>query len=336
MRFDRQRLTRRQAAPARCVRRSAGPAGGCRNRRHGRRNGSACRAPCPGRRIRGSLRRLEHGPDQVQIQWAARGGDAALYLLDGLRARDDANAWTFETNALEQYRLDNLTLVIRSADSRASTRTGTRPATSTGRRSPTSGDVPDRGIPAYLETRGVSRTNNGVLGLSMGGSAALTLAAYHRDQFKFAGSLSGYLHISAPGMREAIRIAMLDAGRYNVDSMWGPPWSPNWLRNDPFVFAPSSRACRCTSRPPVACRASTTPEEGDRLLQRRERDGPGGAVAGQHSRLPAQARLAEDPRDLQLPGQRHPRVGLLVRGTVEGPRPDPEHSERVVTSHDVT
>ena len=20
--------------------------------------------------------------------------------------------------------------------------------------------------------------------------------------------------------------------------MWGPPWSPSWLRNDPFVFAP--------------------------------------------------------------------------------------------------
>ena len=39
-------------------------------------------------------------------------------------------------------------------------------------------------------------------------------------------------------MREAIRVAMLDAGRFNVDSMWGPPWSPAWLRNDPFVFAP--------------------------------------------------------------------------------------------------
>ncbi len=93
-------------------------------------------------------------------------------------------------------------------------------------------------LPAYLESRGVSRTNNGVLGLSMGGSAALTLAAYHRDQFKFAGSLSGYLNISAPGMREAIRVAMVSAGSFNVDAMWGPPWNPAWLRNDPFVFAP--------------------------------------------------------------------------------------------------
>lgn len=74
----------------------------------------------------------------------------------------------------------------------------------------------------------------------MGGSGALTLAAYHPDQFSFAGSYSGYLNISAPGMREAIRVAMIDAGGYNVDSM-APPWGPQWLRMDPFVFAPLLR-----------------------------------------------------------------------------------------------
>ena len=25
-------------------------------------------------------------------------------------------------------------------------------------------------------------------------------------------------------MQQAIRVAMLDAGGYNVDNMWGPPW----------------------------------------------------------------------------------------------------------------
>ena len=75
----------------------------------------------------------------------------------------------------------------------------------------------------------------------MGGNAALILAAYHRDQFTFAGSMSGYLNLSAPGMREAIRIAMLDSGGYNADCMWGPPWDPAWLRNDPFVAAPLMR-----------------------------------------------------------------------------------------------
>ncbi|MBF6371075.1 esterase family protein, partial [Nocardia puris] len=75
-------------------------------------------------------------------------------------------------------------------------------------------------------------------GLSMGGSAALTLAAYHPDQFSYAGSYSGYLNVSAPGMREALRVAMIDAGGYNIDAM-APPWGPQWLRMDPFVFAPN-------------------------------------------------------------------------------------------------
>ncbi|GAA4481158.1 hypothetical protein GCM10023094_28830 [Rhodococcus olei] len=87
------------------------------------------------------------------------------------------------------------------------------------------GDVPDRELPDYLATRGVSRTNNSILGLSMGGSSALSLAAHHGDQFKAAASFSGYLNLSAPGMRDAIRAAMLSANGYNADSMWGPQWS---------------------------------------------------------------------------------------------------------------
>ncbi|TQF74810.1 esterase family protein [Rhodococcus spelaei] len=179
------------------------------------------------------------GPIKVQIQWAARGGNAALYLLDGLRARDDRNAWTFETNALDQYRNDNVTLVMPVGGQSSFYSDWMAPSNFNGQKSTYKWETfLTKELPDYLETRGVSRNNNGVLGLSMGGSAALTLAAYHRDQFKFAGSLSGYLNISAPGMREAIRVAMLDAGRFNVDSMWGPPWSKAWLRNDPFVFAP--------------------------------------------------------------------------------------------------
>ncbi|MBP1161225.1 diacylglycerol O-acyltransferase/trehalose O-mycolyltransferase [Rhodococcus sp. PvR044] len=179
------------------------------------------------------------GDIKVQIQWAAHGGNAALYLLDGLRARNDRNAWTFETNALDQFRNDNVTLVMPVGGESSFYTDWMSPSNFNGQKGTYKWETfLTQELPAYLETRGVSRSNNGVLGLSMGGSAALTLAAHHRDQFKFAGSLSGYLNISAPGMREAIRVAMLDAGRYNVDAMWGPPWNKQWLRNDPFVFAP--------------------------------------------------------------------------------------------------
>lgn len=179
------------------------------------------------------------GPIKVQVQWAARGGNAALYLLDGLRARDDFNAWTFETNAQDQFANDNVTLVM-PVGGQASFYANWYASSNLNGQDITYKweDFLTTELPAFLENYGVSRTNNGIVGLSMGGSAALTLAAYHRDQFKFAGSLSGMLNISAPGMREAIRVAMLSQSWFNVDSMWGPPWNPAWLRNDPFVFAP--------------------------------------------------------------------------------------------------
>ncbi len=67
----------------------------------------------------------------------------------------------------------------------------------------------------------------------MAGGAALILAAYHPAQFAYAAALSGFLNPSTPFMKQAIRVAMLDAGGYNVDNMWGPPWDPAWKRNDP-------------------------------------------------------------------------------------------------------
>ena len=72
------------------------------------------------------------------------------------------------------------------------------------------------------------------------GGAALILSAYHPGQFKYAASLSGFLNPSTPFMKQAIRVAMLDAGGYNSDAMWGPPWDPAWLRHDPFVASASS------------------------------------------------------------------------------------------------
>ncbi|WP_245400220.1 alpha/beta hydrolase [Nocardia albiluteola] len=94
---------------------------------------------------------------------------------------------------------------------------------------------------ALHDRLGFRNNHNGAFGLSMGGSAALTLAAHHPDQFNYAGAFSGYLNISAPGMREALRVAMIDAGGYNIDSM-APPWSAKWYYMDPFVFAPMLKA----------------------------------------------------------------------------------------------
>jgi diacylglycerol O-acyltransferase/trehalose O-mycolyltransferase len=95
-----------------------------------------------------------------------------------------------------------------------------------------------RELPAWLASqKQVSQTGNGVVGLSMSGGPALILSAYHPAQFRFAASLSGFLNPSAVFMQQAIRVAMLDAGGFNVDNMWGAPTDPAWKRNDPVAAA---------------------------------------------------------------------------------------------------
>ncbi|WUC08023.1 esterase family protein [Nocardia sp. NBC_00565] len=178
------------------------------------------------------------GPIEVQVQWAARGGSAALYLLDGLRAPADHSQWTTDTDALRQFANDDITLVF-PVGGRSSFYTDWYRPSSTNRQTTTYKweTFLTRELPAYLAQYGVSRTNDAIVGASMGGNAALVLAGHHRDQFKFAGSFSGFLHPTFPLWSEAMRAAMLDEGNFNVDDMWGPAGDPAWSRNDATVQA---------------------------------------------------------------------------------------------------
>ncbi|MGA6189641.1 alpha/beta hydrolase [Nocardia iowensis] len=178
------------------------------------------------------------GPIKVQVQWAARGGSAALYVLDGLRAPADHSQWTTDTDVLRQFAGDNVTLVF-PVGGRSSFYTDWYRPSSTNQQATTYKweTFLTRELPAFLERYGVSRTNNAIVGASMGGNAALTLAGHHRDQFKFAGSFSGFVHPTFPFWNEAMRAAMWDEGNFNVDDMWGPAGGPTWRRNDATVQA---------------------------------------------------------------------------------------------------
>lgn len=204
------------------------------------------------------------GPIQTLVFPAKDGNtNRVVYALDGMRAPETHNGWDKETNIADVLTDHNINVVMPIGGMSSFYTDWAAPSSFFG--APPTGSSSGSGalnafsegpgkshryqwetfltqdLPSALQAEyGFSRNRNGAFGLSMGGSAALMLAAYHPDQFSFAGSYSGYLNISAPGMREAIRAAMIDAGGYNVDSM-APPWSPEWLRMDPFVFAPMLR-----------------------------------------------------------------------------------------------
>ncbi len=160
----------------------------------------------------------------------------AVYLLDGLRAQDDYSGWDINTPAFDWFNGSGIAVVMP---------VGGQSSFYTDWYSPSSFNNQaytykwetflTQELPAWLAAnKQVSATGNGVVGLSMSGGSALVLSAYHPAQFSYAASLSGFLNPSAVVMQQAIRVAMLDSGGYNVDNMWGPPWDGAWKRNDPL------------------------------------------------------------------------------------------------------
>ncbi|WP_406235231.1 alpha/beta hydrolase [Nocardia sp. NBC_01009] len=185
------------------------------------------------------------GPVKTRIFRAADGNtDRVVYALDGLRAGNDLSGWEIDTDISRVLPRWNINVVMPIGGMSSFYSDWIAPSNTNGQQRAYAWEtfLTENLRWALRDRLGFNPNGNGVFGLSMGGSAALALAAYHPDQFRYAGSYSGYLNISGPGMREGLRLALLDAGGYNIDAMWGPPWDPRWLRNDPFMFAPLLRA----------------------------------------------------------------------------------------------
>jgi diacylglycerol O-acyltransferase/trehalose O-mycolyltransferase len=177
-------------------------------------------------------------PDVLVRSWASTTTDPrkapTVVLLDGLRATWDISGWEQQTNvAFLSQKGINVVMPVGGTASFYTNWVGesTNP---NGTYKPTWGNFLASSLPAYLSKIGFSN-NVSLVGISMGGSAALINAEENRGVYKRAASLSGFLNISAPGMPIAVGIAMLDAGGYNALNMWGGPFDANWGKNDPTV-----------------------------------------------------------------------------------------------------
>ncbi|MCP1387548.1 esterase family protein [Corynebacterium sp. TA-R-1] len=174
----------------------------------------------------------------VQIQPSQRGGNAGLYMLDGLRAMDTTNAWVHDVNAAASFVNHNITLVMPVGGQSSFYTDWNAPATYDFNNPVTYkwDTFLTKELPVYLEQHfGVARWNNSILGLSMGGTAAINLAALHPEQFRQVLSYSGYLTTTIPGAQTGLRVALLDGGLYNLNAMWGSVLNPRRYENDPFL-----------------------------------------------------------------------------------------------------
>lgn len=178
---------------------------------------------------------------KIQVQIKRSNSDSAIYLLDGLRARDDWNAWTHLGRAPEMFVNDDVNVVmpVGGASQFYADWIGPFNGTTTPQ-NPMWETFLTQELPYQLQRDyGISQNNNALVGLSMGGTAAINLASRNRGQFKQVTSLSGYLNTTAPGMYMALQFAMNEGSPgANIWDMWGHPLHPTRFANDPLLNAP--------------------------------------------------------------------------------------------------
>jgi S-formylglutathione hydrolase FrmB len=179
-------------------------------------------------------------PIQVQIllarDWNVNPSASfpSVWMLDGLRATDNENAWTYETDAESFYADKNVNVILPVGGQSSFYSDWLEPDNGKNYQWET---FLTKELPSILEKDWRTTQTRGVVGLSMGGTSAMFLTARNPGFFKFAASLSGILTTTSLGMPQAIQFAMTDAGGYNSAAMWGPPSNAQWAAHDPYALA---------------------------------------------------------------------------------------------------
>ena len=174
----------------------------------------------------------------IKVQFQNGGPNApAVYLLDGLRAQEDFNGWDINTAAFEWYLDSGLATVMPVGGQSSFYSDWYSPACGKDGCSTYKWETfISSELPAYLSAnKGVDSSRTAAVGLSMAGSAAMTMAIYHPNQFQYAASLSGFLNLSEGWWPMLVNTSMGDAGGYKSKDMWGDSSDPAWKRNDPMV-----------------------------------------------------------------------------------------------------
>ena len=181
-------------------------------------------------------RAMPAGPVKVQIllarDWYSQPSKTfpSVWALDGLRARDDESGWTIATNIAQFYADKNVNVVLPVGGASSFYSDWQKPDNGKDYKWET---FLTEELPAVLREGWRTTDKRAIVGLSMGGTAAVNLAERHPDMFSFVGSFSGYLDTTSFGMPQAINYATHDGGGYDAEAMWGPYGSQDWIDHDP-------------------------------------------------------------------------------------------------------
>ncbi|MGW4368866.1 alpha/beta hydrolase [Nocardia takedensis] len=170
-------------------------------------------------------------------------GTPVAILLDGADAGRDsgtrASDWLTKTDAADLFRDKNVTVALPVGGRGSFYTDWLHP-------DPTLGanrweTFLTEELPAALRAAySVDTTRSALVGPSMGGHAALTLAARHPGRYRFAGAFSSCPASADPFAQQSIRATVATRGG-DPDLMWGPPDDPQWAAHDPLLLAENLR-----------------------------------------------------------------------------------------------
>jgi S-formylglutathione hydrolase FrmB len=180
------------------------------------------------------------------------GGPHAVYLLDAFDAGDAVSNWVSAGNAMNTLAGKGIS-VVAPAGGAYSLYTDWEQDGSKQWETFLSAELPN-----WLSAnKGLAPGGHAIVGASQGGTAAVALAEFHPDRFKYASSMSGFLYPSNTVVNGAISAGMMQFGGVDTRNMWGPPQLGRWKWHDPdvhvgllvanntrlWIYSPDTLAC---------------------------------------------------------------------------------------------
>jgi S-formylglutathione hydrolase FrmB len=180
------------------------------------------------------------------------GGPHAVFLLDAFDAAPDISNWVTAGNAMNALAGKGISVAAPAGGAWSMytdwEQDGTRQWDTF-----LSQELPDW----LAANKGLAPNGHGVVGAAQGGYAALALAAFHPDRFRYAGSVSGFLTPASTAFNGAITAGLAQYGGVDTRNMWGLSQLGRWNRHDPnvhvqllidnntrlWVFSPQTLTC---------------------------------------------------------------------------------------------
>ncbi|UCZ88609.1 alpha/beta hydrolase [Gordonia sp. WA4-43] len=157
---------------------------------------------------------------------------STVYMLDGAGAEGEVSDWITKGRAGRFFADKNVNVVLPTGGKGTFYTDWQKKDAALGK--PMWETFLTKELPPLIDERFDGNGRNAVIGLSMGGQAAFSLAIRHPEMYTGVASLSGCPPVSGPVNEAYVRTTVgRDGG--DATNMWGPFGSAGWRAHDPSL-----------------------------------------------------------------------------------------------------